>query len=168
LKCVEGLATNVAISRSGENGLVFKGDSLEVLGEIFFKVFGADPRVGLVAYSPISIDEDYGVDAVRTNVLGVKCAVQYKYKSNANDLVGWVDLAKTEAYGRRHLECETDQPSSVWIVTTSRDGVTPTCAKILGKSLRVISKGVLEDMIDNNETFWDRAWNMVKNYSMKN
>jgi hypothetical protein len=164
MRCVEGISENISKKHSKEESLVFKGDSLEILGESFFSVFYADPRVGLVEYSPVSIDDDYGVDAVGVNVVGDKCAVQYKYKANPADKVGWEDLAKTEAYGRRHLGCNTEKPDSVWLVTTSRGGVTPTCSRILGKSLRVINRNVLEDMVDNNDIFWNATWLSIKNY----
>ena len=77
----------------------FKGDLLEILGDIFFNIHSADPAVGLIDYHSIPIGEDYGVDGIGTNVNGDKVAVQMKYKANPLTKIEYKEIAKTYMAG---------------------------------------------------------------------
>jgi hypothetical protein len=61
----------------------YKGDGFEFLVEILMKSHAYDNRLGITNYEPIESD-DNGVDGVGFNLVGEKCVVQVKYRSNNN------------------------------------------------------------------------------------
>lgn len=141
----------------------FKGDALEILSEIFFNAFSNDPSVGLVEYSPVNIENDYGVDAIGRNAAGNQVAVQVKYRSNPKELVTYEEMAKTDCSARRHFGIDTIHPDTIYLVTTAI-GVTTSCQDVLGRSLKVIGIDILGDYIRNNHNFWEYAYREVYDY----
>lgn len=59
----------------------YKGDGFEFLVEIFLKSHAYDNRLGITNYEPIQTD-DNGVDGIGLNLIGEKCVIQVKYRSN--------------------------------------------------------------------------------------
>ena len=138
--------------------LKFKGDMLEVLSEIFFNCFSADESVGLKDYSPIPLEEDYGVDARGTNPANRECAVQCKYKSFQPVL--YEEIAKTYSSGRRMLGLDLDSPNSIYVFTTAVE-FTTACDKVFGNTIRKIDLNVISRKVDNNHTFWQYAYDII-------
>jgi len=143
--------------------LKFKGDCLEIFAEIFFKAFSNDASFGLVDYTPIDIENDYGVDGVGYNADNRKVAVQVKYRSNPMDLVLYEEIAKTFTSGMKMLDLDLMHKQSVYVFTTAV-GVTPSCQKVLGNSLVVINSDIISEQVDNNTNFWEFAFQEVYNY----
>lgn len=140
----------------------FKGDTLEVLAEIFFNVYSADPAVGIRDYTPVSLDEDYGVDGIGTNVNGDQCAVQEKYRANPLELITYSDMAKTDSAGRRSHHLLLDKNDTIFLFTTGQ-GITSACEKVFGKVIRVINRRIISGYIDNNQNFWEQAEELIMN-----
>lgn len=134
---------------------VFKGDMFEVFGELFFDCFSADPAIGLIDYQPIAINDDYGVDAIGTNVLGDRVAVQDKYRFNPLDQIDLGSLAKTYAAGRERHGLYLDKNNTIFLLTTAQ-GATPPCHEVFGKKLRVINRQAIASKVDNNLSFWQK------------
>jgi len=59
----------------------YKGDGFEFLVEILLKSHAYDNRIGITNYEPI-LSDDNGVDGIGINLIGEKCVVQVKYRSN--------------------------------------------------------------------------------------
>ena len=141
----------------------FKGDCLEILAEIFFKAFQNDPSVGLKDYTPVSIENDFGVDATGINANNQKVAVQVKYRHNPNDLVLYEEIAKTYASGELMLDLNLKQANSIYVFTTAI-GLTPACQKVFGNKIKLINIDIIGDYIRNNTNFWNFAYEEVFNY----
>lgn len=131
----------------------FKGDMFEVFGEIFFRAFKNDPEVGLCEYETVTLDDDYGVDAIGTNANGDRVVVQFKFKGNPKEVVEYAALARTYTAGRIRHKLDLDKHDTIWLVTTG-NGVTGPCKEVLGKRLRVIYRDILAGKVDNNMSFW--------------
>lgn len=141
----------------------FKGDMLEVLSEIFFNVFFADESLGVTGYTPITLEEDYGVDAYGVNPNGHKVAVQVKYRGNPKDLVLYTEVAKTYTAGMILHELDLNNDHTIYVFTTA-NGVTPACLHVFGDKLTVVSRDMIARRIDNNETFWRYAFAKIYEY----
>jgi hypothetical protein len=141
----------------------FKGDCLEILAELFFNKYEADPSVGLKEYTPVIIGNDYGVDATGTNANNQKVAVQIKYRSNPADLVTYEEIAKTYTSGELSLNLDLKKENSIYVFTNSND-VTHSCKYVFGDRLVILNRDIISGYIDNNATFWNYAYNEVYNY----
>jgi len=134
----------------------FKGDMFEILSECFFNAFSNEPKVGLTNYTPVSLTEDYGVDAIGINVLGYQCAVQCKFRTNPNDLIHYVDMAKTYSAGRKRHNLPLEHDDTLILITTAND-VNHHCKRVFGDQVRVISKDIIGMRVDGNLSFWQEV-----------
>jgi hypothetical protein len=123
--------------------------------------FKGDMLVGLSDYTPIPIEEDYGVDGKGINAAGTECVVQIKFRANPLDLVTYEEMAKTDTSGKRQLNIPLDGDNCVYVFTTA-NGVTIACQTVFGKALRVISKDIIANEIDNNVNFWNLAYTEIE------
>jgi hypothetical protein len=155
---VVSLSTKFVTDLDKQN--TFKGDMLEVFTEIFFIIFSSDPALGLNNYKPVPLNEDYGVDAIGTNVVGNKCAVQIKFKSNPSDQVEYSDLGKTYISGRKLHGLSLEEDDTIFLFTTG-NGATNACHHVCGNSLRVISKSIIDQKINGNQNFWQNASDLI-------
>ena len=134
----------------------FKGDSMEILAELFFAAFESDPRFGLQDYEIVPIDEDMGVDAVGINTNGDRCVVQVKFRGNPSDPVTYSEIAKTFASGVKNFDLDPDKPHNIFIFTNAND-VSHQCRSVFSNELVVVSRDAIKLAIDNNLTFWKYA-----------
>jgi len=141
-----------------DSALKLRGDMLEVLSEIFFNAFQNDEAVGVKEYAPVSIDEDYGVDATGINPNGIKVAVQCKYKNF--EPVTYTELAKTFTSGLLILKCDLMQANSIYVFTTAV-AFSSAVDKNLGSKVVKIDRNVISRKIDNNRTFWQYAFDQI-------
>lgn len=151
-----------SLSKNDEDKYPFKGDMLEILAEIFFKAFPNDPRIGLSDYTPVPLEEDYGVDGFGINASGKKCAVQIKFRSNPLEPVLYSEMAKTYTSAVVQLQIPLEGKDCLYVFTTAQE-VTTSCTKVFGKMLRVISRDTISTEIDNNVNFWNVAFEEIKN-----
>lgn len=158
MKAVEAQASSI---KDPDEQLVLKGDMLEILAEIFFKAFANDPRVGLTGYEPIPLEEDYGVNGFGVNAAGHKVPVQIKWRSNPTDLVLYAEMARTYASAMVQLNIPVEGRDSLYVFTTAND-VTVACKTVFKDMLRVIDGNIIRDQIDNNVSFWNVAFEEIK------
>ena len=145
------------------NQLIFRGDMLEILAEIFFGAFANDPAVGLKDYTPVPLTEDYGVDGRGKNAAGTDCVVQVKYRGDPTDFVTYAEIARTFTSGVLQFNLPLDKnPDSVFIFTSAYD-VTAPCKTVLGDKIHLLTRGIIKNKIDNNVNFWDYAYNEILN-----
>ncbi len=140
----------------------FVGDMLEVFAEIFFGEFQADEAIGLIDYTPVDINDDFGVDATGKNVNGHNCAVQVKYRGNPADLITYADIARTytSALLQLHMTDVYEHDNTVYLFTNS-SGVTGAFTKVMQKKVVIITKDHIKTKVDNNLTFWRNAYKRV-------
>ena len=161
LNAVERTATRLPDDVDVRNK--YKGDAFEVLAEIFFTLFQHDASVGLANYTPVPIEQDYGVDASGRNPAGEDVVVQVKYRHNPSDLVLYEEIAKTDASGRRLLHYNLDRPRCIYVFTTAI-GVTPACQRVYGNHIYLLNIDIIGDYIRNNLNFWEDAFRLVYEY----
>ena len=142
--------------------LSFKGDMFEILAEIFFKAFENSSTVGLREYTPIPLEEDYGVDGKGINAIGKQCAVQCKYRSNPLELVTYSEIARTYTSGRVQLGLNLEGADCIYVFTTAL-GVNIQCQTVFGDKVRVLNKDVIGREINNNVSFWALAFEEISN-----
>jgi hypothetical protein len=158
MKAVEGHAKDI---EKEKDRLIFKGDMLEILCEIFFKAFSNSPQVGLTNYTPVRLEEDYGVDGRGTNANGKECAVQIKYRANPLDSVNYAEIARTYSSAVLQMRIPLDGPDCIFVFTTA-NSVTPACTTVFGKMVRVLNKDIISQEINNNVSFWQLAFDEIK------
>lgn len=141
-----------------DSSLKLRGDMLEVLSEIFFNCFHADEAVGLREYTPVAIDEDFGVDATGINPANTKVAVQCKYKNF--EPVTYAELSKTFTSGMLTLNCDVMERNSIYVFTTAVQ-FSSAVDKVLGSKVVKIDRNVISRKIDNNRTFWQYAYDEI-------
>ena len=147
--------------RKLEDELTFKGDFMEVLSEIFFKEFFADPAVGVKEYLPFGKTGDCGVDATGVNVNGHNVVIQVKYRHDPNEMVTWGEMAKTGLYGVLNGLVDVSHDHVIYVFTTA-DDVTIICRNVLGRKLVLVNRKLIGHFVDNNKTFWNTAWLGIK------
>lgn len=158
MKHVKSMSTEIL---DDDKRQTFKGDMLEILAEIFFKAFSNSPQVGLSDYKPVPLEEDYGVDGFGKNAAGKVCAVQVKYRSNPEDLVKYSEMARTYTSAVIQLDIPLEGDDCLYVFTTAF-GVTVSCKTVFGKKLRVISKDIISNEINNNVNFWEFAYKEIE------
>lgn len=139
----------------------FKGDSLEVLSELFFSFNTTSPRHGIKDYEPVSISDDFGVDAIGYNANGHKVAVQCKYKANPQEPILYADVAKTFTSGLLDFECDVTENDTIFVFTTSN--VMTSALSRLEKKLVFLSRNMIGSEIDNNKSFWELSYLKIHN-----
>lgn len=149
--------------RSDDDRQKFKGDALEVLSELFFTRFNSDPRMGLTNYTPVSITEDYGVDATGINANGDLTVVQVKYRGNAADIIPYSDLARTFTSGVLQLKMDPAKDHNLFLFTTANDA-SHQAHSVFQNKLVVINRAYIKKVIDNNKNFWALCLDEVQQY----
>jgi hypothetical protein len=129
---------------------------------MFFGAFANDPSVGLTGYTPVPLPEDYGMDGQGNNAAGIDCAVQVKYRGDPTDLVTYAEIARTftSAVLQRGLPLYNGS-DNIFIFTSAYD-VTVACKTVMGNKIHVLNRGIIQQKIDNNVSFWEYAFNEVK------
>lgn len=158
VKQVDQLAKQLPINQHNS----FKGDMFEVFGEIFFNIHSADTTVGLTDYHSVPLSEDYGVDGIGTNVNGDLCAIQMKYKSDPLEVVKLEDIAKTYSAGRLRHNIPLENNDTIFVFTTGNE-ITSPCQVVFGRLVRVIDRKIIAGKVDNNQTFWGEAQDLILN-----
>ena len=134
----------------------FKGDMLEIFGEIFFGAFANDPKVGHTNYRVVPLSEDYGVDAIGTNVIGNEVAIQYKFKSDPTCSIEYGDIAKTYSAGRERHNLKLDADDTIVVFTTC-NSANKHLKKVFPTKVRLIGRNIISIRVDNNASFWHEA-----------
>jgi len=144
--------------------LKFRGDNLEIFSEMFFNLFQNHPAFGVRDYTPVKIENDYGVDATGVNVNGHKCAIQVKYRSNPEDKISYADIARTFTSGVLQLGLIdlVDHDHTVYLFTNTNE-VTSAFTKVLGNKAVLITKDKIEYLVDGNKGFWDGTHELILN-----
>jgi predicted helicase len=143
-----------------EDRLTFKGDALELLSEFMLKSCSWNPKHGITDYNPVSIRDDYGVDATGINAAGNVTAIQCKFRSNPSRLIHYADLARTFTQGIIQYGLDPAAKKNLWLFTNT-EGANANSKKILGSRLHVLDRSHLRKQVDNNQAFWDSFYESI-------
>jgi hypothetical protein len=158
----------------------YKGDGFEFLVEIFLKSHAYDNRLGITNYEPIQID-DNGVDGVGLNILGEKCVVQVKYRSN-NKTVLTANEDKlgnliTDGMLQHGVFLTPENKEKVisrkmaplhYVITTANGLHHYTDNEFFKGVVHCIGYDQLRAMLDNNISFWNLCREITKKLTDKN
>lgn len=145
----------------------YVGDGLEFLMNIFIPTAQFDKRIGITKYEPVQSD-DNGVDGIGYNILGEKCAIQIKYRSNTmKTLTANQDhLANftTDAMIKYRIivpEKNTDIPRH-YVFTTAQGLNFYTDANFFKGFVKCYGIDDLKYFLDDNFNFWNLCREIAK------
>ena len=135
---------------------------LEVLSELFFNTFQADETIGIRDYAPVTLTDDFGVDATGINTNGHKVVIQVKYRGNPENVIPYADIARTftSAVCQLGILDVVHHERTVYLFTTSK-GVTAAYEKVMGRKSVIINRAMIGRKIDNNHNFWHNAFTLI-------
>ena len=148
----------------------YKGDGFEFFVEILLKSHAYDNRLGITSYEPVE-SGDNGVDGVGINIVGEKCVVQVKYRSNNKSVL----TANTDHLSNmisdgmiKHkvvvAEDNTKCPRH-YVITTANGLHHYTDNENFKGFVHCIGYDQLRVMLDNNLSFWNLCREITKGIS---
>lgn len=143
----------------------YKGDGFEFLVEILLKSHAYDNRLGITDYEPVESD-DNGVDGVGINLVGQKCVIQVKYRSNNNSLLtsNKDHLSNMISDGMIKHKVVIDDDNSKcprhYVITTANGLHHYTDNENFKGFVHCIGYDQLRSMLDNNLSFWNLCRNI--------
>lgn len=145
----------------------YKGDAFEFLVEIFLKSHAYDNRLGITDYTPVQSD-DNGVDGVGFNIVGEKCVIQIKYRSNKETLLtsteDHISNLVTDGMLKHGVSATPEiledirngkRPPLHYIITTAKGLHFYTEKEFFKGVVHTIGYEQLRFMLDNNFSFWN-------------
>lgn len=145
----------------------YVGDGFEMFVEIFLKTAAYDNRVGISEYEPVQSD-DNGVDGVGYNIVGEKCAIQVKFRSNTNTLLtaDGDHLANliSDALLKYDIQQSKDkEPPKHYIITTAKGLHRYTDTEFFKGKVKCYGYDDLRSFLDGNKSFWDLCRKIAEN-----
>jgi hypothetical protein len=144
----------------------YVGDGFEFLVELLIKLSPADNRIGIREYHPIQSNKDNGVDGYGVNLLGKKCAVQVKYRTNTNKVLtagdDKLDSFMTEAMFEKVYPEEENVCKNHYIFTTAEGLHYYTNNEKFRGAVKCIGYQHLRELLDNNIHFWDMCMEVIQ------
>jgi len=144
----------------------YKGDAFEFFVELFLSIYSTDNRVGVYKYSPIPPYEDKGVDGTGVNMLGDKCVVQVKFRSNAKHLLTsnkdqMSNIVSAGALMGVNFDLDNPKNFRHFVFTTASNLHFYTDAHMFEGKVKCFGIEQFRSMVDNNQHFWDRCREIV-------
>ena len=151
----------------------YKGDGFEFLVEILLKSHAYDNRLGITNYEPIQSD-DNGVDGIGNNLIGEKCVVQVKYRSNKNQVLtsNTDHLSNMISDGMiKHkviIASDNKECPRHYVITTASGLHQYTDEENFKGFVHCIGINQLKFMLDNNISFWNLCREISQEIIQKN
>jgi len=146
----------------------YKGDAFEFFVELFLMLNPNDKYIGVYEYSPVA-SNDNGVDGTGKNVIGDKCVVQIKYKSNPMEfLEGSKDhLANMFSDGMLAHNVVADMRNKDnfrhFIFTTAEGLTTYTATEMFKSKVKCFVYNDFKKYVNGNTMFWNEVRTIVSN-----
>jgi len=139
----------------------YKGWALELFVEFMIKVDGADNRIGIYNYEPVT-EEDVGVDGHGLGENQEPATVQVKYRTGDYVLTANADhLSNFLTASIFNFQVPIESNKNMLIVTTGNKVDEQTREKMLKGVVRVLNRDALREMFDNRPEFWTRFYESV-------
>lgn len=147
--------------------LKYIGDGFEFFVEIFLRSHSYDNRIGITNYEPVQSD-DNGVDGTGINMIGEKCVVQVKYRSDNRlllttnkDHLGNMIVDAMMKFDIIKPPDNTHCPR-YYVVTTAKGLHHYTDNEVFKGYVKCIGIDDLKYMLDGNLSFWNMCREIVK------
>lgn len=147
----------------------YVGDGFEFLMEIFIKTHAYDNRVGITNYEPVQ-SNDNGVDGVGFNIIGEKCAVQMKYRSNVTTTLtaneDHLSNLITDAMIKFKIVAAEDNTKTPrhYVFTTAKGLNFYTDSEMFKGFVKCYGFDELRFMLDENISFWNLCREIAKEF----
>ena len=144
----------------------YLGDGFELFVELFLKLHPVDNRVGVYNYYPTQ-ENDNGVDGIGENIIGDKCAVQIKYRTNTQSvLTGNIDKLSnifSDGMLAHNIVSDNDNKGNYrhFVFTTATGLHHYTDQEMYKGKVRCIGYNEFRSLLDNNNQFWNKALETV-------
>ena len=145
----------------------FKGDSLELLVEYMLITMGADNRIGIYDYEPVT-HGDTGVDGIGRGENGFPATVQVKYRTPDYVLTGNEDhlLNFSSASWGRYL-VPVDSINNMLIITTGKEVHYYTLNEMFQNKVRVLNMQDLKTLLNDRLEWWHHFFNTIREDQIK-
>jgi hypothetical protein len=130
------------------------GDLFEIFSEVFFKVLGADNRVGVYNYTPEN-GVDNGVDGFGLGIDGQPCAIQVKFRSFHDSELTAADLKQFGFQAITRYGVDKDTKNNMIIITSAKGLHWYTANEVFLGRLRTIASSQIRKLVDRNHCFWN-------------
>lgn len=146
------------------------GDLYEIFAEMFFKIMGANPKIGVYGYK-VEGENDNGVDGYGIGIDGNPCTVQVKFRSNnQKDMVSG-ELKNFHGQSISQLgkyKVPADTKTNIIVFTSAKGLHWYSKNEVLLGQVRTIDFEGTRKYVDNNIPFWmmcqDYIEDSVKEY----
>jgi hypothetical protein len=144
----------------GQKVRTFLGDAWEVFTEMLMKAHPFDRRLGLSDYKPCHPsfgNEDHGVDGRGTGTNSRPATLQAKFRGNPTDVLtaNGAHLVNFKNSSHEEYNVKFEDVDNMLIVTNCKGLHYYTEEKMLNKKVRCIARDHIQQMVDNNNPFWD-------------
>ena len=144
----------------------FRGDSFEFFIELFLKIFDTEKRVLVSNSHPLPPNDDNGCDGLGNNLIGEKCVVQIKFRSDPTYLLegnkDHLTNMTNEAQFLGVVYNLDDEKNYRHFVFTTGEGLNHNTDNTTFKN-KVYCFGIkkFRKMVDNNIPFWNKCREIV-------
>jgi len=138
------------------------GDLYEIFAELFFKIMGANPKIGVYGYS-IENDNDNGVDGYGLGIDGKPCTIQVKYRSNKTKCLTSDDLKQFAFQSVTKYKVDIETKTNIIVFTTAKDLHWYSENEVFLGKVRTINFETTRKYVDNNIPFWLMCKDIINN-----
>ena len=145
----------------------YVGDGFEFFVELFLMLHPCDNRIGVYNYHPTQ-EDDNGVDGTGINIMGEKCVVQVKYRSNTQYFLtanqDHLSNMFSDGMLKHDVVSDNKNPKNFrhFVFTTAEGLNFYTDQNMFKSKVKCIGYKDFRKMLDNNVVFWETALSIVK------
>ena len=129
------------------------GHLFEIFCELFFKIEGPNPVVGVYNYNPAQ-EDDCGVDATGIGMNGMPLTVQCKFRSNTETELMECDLHQFAYQSQNRFNVGIDDINNMIVFTSAKGLHCFTEGNVFLNKVRTIGFKEIKNIVDNNPCFW--------------
>lgn len=138
-----------------------KGDLFEIFGELYLRILGPHPTIGVYNFKPEDSVYDNGVDGTGIGIDGKPLTVQFKFRSNATDELIAEDLNQFGFQSIVKYGVDKDTKTNMVLFTCAKGLHYHTDNEVFANRIRTI--GVKEiDYGAKGYPFWKTVADMIE------
>ena len=147
----------------------FKGGAFELFVEYLCKSNASDNRIGIYDYSPVTGEDDLGVDGRGIGENKFPATVQAKFRAGDYILTANEDkLSNFLVSSWNDCGVRMEDNKNMLIITTGLKVLEESREKMLKGKVRVLNREALRKMLDHRPEWWMRFYEAVKVSRIKN
>ena len=140
-----------------------KGDLFEIFAELYLKLQGTGPTVGVYDYKPVKAIEDFGVDGKGLGIDGKALTVQVKFRSNPLTELTEKDIKQFPLQSIKKYGVDMNTKHNLVLFTSCVGMHYVTEKDVYDNMIRTINILKLKKDLNNNIPFWLAIDAAIKN-----